>query len=98
MLRISKSTQNIVTLKLYTKEDVGSDYSGMEVDSFVIIPGVSHYNNIYSTKNWLIFDSDRSYMGVEFISESDLDRFFIQLMRDIKINQITNVNVDTKTK
>jgi len=96
MLRISTNTNKIVSIKWFTKDTVESSYDGNPIDSFVIIPGVTQYQHIYSTKNWICFDSKSSYIGVEFSSESDLERFFVQLMRDIKLNQITNVTVDTK--
>lgn len=97
MLRISKNSSKIVSIIVATKQEVPSDYHPTEIDSFVIIPGVTQYNHIYSKDNWLLFDSQDTYIGVKFSNESDLERFFTQLMRDIKINQITNVNVDTKT-
>jgi hypothetical protein len=98
MIRISKTTQKVVDLKWFTKEEMDINYKGTEIDSFVIIPGVTQYQHIYSSKNWLIFDSKTSYIAVQFTSEADLERYFIQLMREIKINQITNVSVDVDTK
>jgi hypothetical protein len=61
---------------------------------------VTEYKNIYSQINQLIFDQGdyKQSIYVEFASEGELDRFFTMLMREIKINQITNVSVDTKTK
>ena len=97
MLRISKNTNKIVSIQLCTKEVVDPSYKNPELDSFIIIPGVTQYNHIYSTGNWIVFDSHDSYIGVQFSNVADLERFFIQLMRDIKINQITNISVDTKT-
>jgi hypothetical protein len=97
MLRISKNTPNISSIKWFTKQEVDPGYQGNDIDSFVLVPGVTNYRHIYSSGKWIVFDSDNSYIGVEFLSESDLERFFIQLMRDIKLNQITNVNIDTKT-
>ena len=96
MLRISKDTNRIVSIKWFTKEEVETGYNGNEIDSIAIIPGVTQYQHIYTKGNWIVFDSRTSYVGVEFNSESDLERFFVQLMRDIKLNQITNVSVDTK--
>ena len=98
MLRITKITPKVVNLKWFTKEEMGLNYKGTEIDSVVIIPGVTQYQHIYSSKNWLVFDSAKSYIGVQFSSEADLERYFIQLMREIKLNQITNVNVDVDTK
>ena len=98
MIRISKNTNKISSINWYAKEEVDSNYNGNEIDSFVIIPGVTQYQHIYTKGNWIIFDGKSSYIGVEFTSDSDLERFFVQLMREIKLNQITNVNVDVDTK
>lgn len=104
MLRISTNTNKIVSIKWFTKETLESSYDGNgggvlhTIDSFIIIPGVTQYQHIYSVNNLLCFDSQSSYIGVEFLSSSDLERFFVQLMRDIKVNQITNVNVSTDSK
>ena len=88
MLRISKNMGKISSIK---KGD-------FEIDSFVIIPGVTQYQHIYTKGNWIVFDGKSSYIGVEFTSDIDLERFFVQLLREIKLNQITNVNVDIDTK
>lgn len=96
MLRITK-TNGIENIKWFTKEEVDPSYQGNELDSFVIIPGVTNYQHIYSKDNWLVFDSKDSYIGIKFSSVGELERYFIQLLRDIKLNQITNVSIDTKT-
>ncbi len=96
MLRISKDTNRIVSINISTKEQVPDNYTPPEIDSFIIIPGVTSYNHIYQKDNWLIFDANDSYISIRFNSVSDVERFFIQLMRDIKLNQITNVSVETK--
>lgn len=96
MLRVSKSNNKIVSIVLGSKQEVPEGYTPSEIDSFVIIPGVTNYSHIYSVKNWLLFDSNDSYISIQFATEADLERFFTQLLREIKINQITNVNVDTK--
>jgi len=70
----------------------------IQVDSFVIIPDVTHYQHIYTANNYICFDSEKSYIAVEFGSESDLERYFIQLLREIKLNQITNINFDVDKK
>jgi hypothetical protein len=98
MLRISKNTNRIFSIKWYTKEELDSNYNGNELDSFVIIPGVTQYQHIYTKEKWIVFDSSSSYISVEFSSVADLERFFVQLMRDIKLNQITNINVDVDSK
>lgn len=95
MLRISKGTNRIVSVVIGVK-DAPDEYEPVAIDSFVIIPGVTQYDHIYSKGKWLVFDSVNSYLSVEFSNEGDLERFFVQLMRDIKINQITNVSVETK--
>lgn len=100
MLRITKETSKVVSIKWYTKEEVDPGYQGNDIDSVIIIPGVTQYQHIYTSGKFLCFDSKNSYIGVEFNSETDLERYFIQFMREIKLNQITNINfdVDTKTK
>ena len=98
MLRISNNTSKIISIKWFTKEEVDPGYNGNLIDSFVIIPGVTQYQHIYSSGKWLCFDSHKSYIGVEFSCEGDLERFFTQIIREIKLNQITNVNVDVDTK
>jgi hypothetical protein len=98
MLRITKETPKVVSIKWYTKDEVDPGYNGNDIDSIIIIPGVTQYQHIYSSGNFLCFDSKSSYIGVEFNSVADLERYFIQLMREIKLNQITNVNVDFDTK
>ena len=95
-MRITKNTNKIVSIQLCTKEVVDPSYKNPELDSFVIIPGVTQYNHIYSTGNWLVFDSHDSYIVVQFSNESDLDRFFTMLMREIKLNQL--INVESKGK
>ena len=95
MIRISKGANNkIFCIKITPKEEVPSDYVAPEIDSFVIIPGVTHYNNIYTIDNWIVFDSVNSYISVGFSCQGDLERFFTQLTREIKLNQI--INVETK--
>lgn len=68
------------------------------IDSFVIIPGVTQYKNIYTTENWLFFAQEdyKHNIVVEFVNEGELDRFFTMLMREIKLNQL--INVETKEK
>ena len=67
-----------------------------DIDSFVIIPGVTHYKNIYTNANWLFFwqEDYKQSISIEFVSEGELDRFFTMLMREIKLNQL--INVETK--
>ena len=64
----------------------------VDIDSFLIIPGVTNYSSIYSVGNSLRFiEGSGNSITVDFNSEGDLERFFTQLMREIKLNQITNV-------
>jgi hypothetical protein len=92
MIRISKTTQNVESITLCEKND---SKNSIKIDSFVIMPGVTTYNNIYSIEKNLFFDGIYSYVVIEFNNESNLDRFFIQLLREIKLNQVTNVNIDS---
>jgi hypothetical protein len=87
MWRISKESYRIKSLKR-------GDY---DIDSIIIIPGVSTYENIYTKQNFLYFSNNdyNKSIVIEFISEGDLDRFFAQIMRENKINQILG---DTKDK
>ena len=88
MLRISKNMGKITSMKR----------GDFEIDSFVIIPGVTHYKNIYTNSNRLFFDQGdyKQSIVVEFVNEGELDRFFTVLMREIKLNQ--SINVETKGK
>jgi hypothetical protein len=85
MFRISKNSHNIISILI--RYDVGGEGS---VDSLFIIPGVTYYKNIYSIKNYLVLENDKSSVSVEFKTEADLEKFFIQLIRDIKIDKIIN--------
>lgn len=87
MWRISKETSRIKSIKR-------GDY---DVDSVIVIPGVCSYENIYTKQNFLYFSNNdwTKSITVEFISEGDLDRFFTQLTRENKLNQILG---DTKDK
>lgn len=96
MLKISKNTNKIVSIRIGSNTEEPENHKLPEIDSFIIIPGVTIYNHIYSKVNWLIFHGRDSYIYVEFLSETDLERFFNQLMRDIKLNQIINVSVEKK--
>jgi hypothetical protein len=86
MLRITKNMGKINSMK---KGD-------FPIDSFVIIPGVTQYKNIYTNENWLFFSQDdyKQSIVIEFVNEGELDRFFTMLMREIKLNQL--INVETK--
>ena len=66
------------------------------IDSFVIIPGVTTYKTIYTNANWLFFSQEdyKQSIVIEFVNEGELDRFFTMLMREIKLNQL--INVETK--
>ena len=87
MWRISKESYRIKSLKR-------GDY---DIDSIIIMPGVSTYENIYTKQKFLYFSNSdwTKSIVIEFISEGDLDRFFAQIMRENKLNQILG---DTKDK
>ena len=93
MIRISNNTNNIVSIKR-----IFSDIeSWCDIDSFFIIPGITIYNSIYQIKNTIIFsENSGSDIEVMFNSSSDLERFFVQFMRDIKLNHVLNVPKDIK--
>ena len=97
MLRITKSNR-IKAIKLVTKQQVSDVYKGTDIDSLILIPGVTNYNHIFIQKNWLYFDSNNDCIAVEFESESEVERYMTQLMREIKLNQITNLNIDLDKK
>jgi hypothetical protein len=80
MLRISKNSGRIEAIKR----------NSQNIDSFVIIPGVTTYSSIFSQGKVLWFTSldPSSTITLYFTTDSDLERFFTTLLRDIKINQI----------
>jgi len=86
MLRITKNMGKISSMKR----------GDFPIDSFIIIPGVTEYKNIYTNGNYLFFDQGehKQSITIEFVSEGELDRFFTMLMREIKLNQL--INVETK--
>ena len=88
MLRITKNMGKIASMKR----------GDFPIDSFVIIPGVTEYKNIYTNANWLFFSQEdyKQSIVIEFTTEGELDRFFTVLMREIKLNQL--INVETKGK
>lgn len=84
MLRVTRNA-DIVTIKWFTKEKSADiNYEGSEIDSFLIIPGVTNYNHIYSKDNWIVFDGKESYLGIEFKSIILLEKYFIQILREMK--------------
>ena len=86
MLRITKNMGKISSMKR----------GDFPIDSFIIIPGVTEYKNIYTNGNYLFFDQGehKQSITIEFVNEGELDRFFTMLMREIKLNQL--INVETK--
>jgi hypothetical protein len=58
--------------------------------------GVTQYKNIYTIGKYLFFEHDNyeQSITIEFVNEGELDRFFTMLMREIKLNQL--INVETK--
>ena len=86
MLRITKNMGKIASMKR----------GDFPIDSFIIIPSVTEYKNIYTNGNYLFFDQGdyKQSIVIEFVNEGELDRFLTMLMRDIKLNQL--LNVETK--
>lgn len=91
MLRITKNMGRINNI-IRTKSD------GMlsnEIDSFIIIPGVTTYTSIYSVGNRLNFvELTGGVIEMEFTTDGDLERFFSKLMREVKLNQLLYINID----
>lgn len=93
MIRISNNTNNVVSIKrIFNDIDTTCD-----INSFIIIPGITIYNSIYQIKNCIVFsESTGSDIEVEFSSEGDVERFFVQFMRDMKLNQLISETKDNK--
>ena len=87
MLRISKGQYGIIEI-IVSYDDINK----IDVDTFLIIPGVTTYKNIYSVSNKLFFENGESYIQVTFNRDSDIERFYTYLMRDLKLNQILNID------
>lgn len=82
LLRISSSQPGI------KKITVGIN----QVDDFIIIPGVTMYEHIYVTGNTMVFinDKNRNNAFVEFNNRTEIDKFFIQFSRDLKLISLLN--------
>ena len=91
MLRISKNQYGITEI-IVSYDEINK----IAVDTFLIIPGVTTYKNIYSVTNKLFFENGESYIQVTFNRDSDIERFYNYLMRDLKLNQI--LNIDSKNE
>ena len=100
MLRINSNSRNIKSIKRYYC--VGNAQMESEVDSFVLIPGITSYNGIYQSNGNSLNFVERGQMVntmvIEFTNESELERFFIQLQREIKLNQISGIDSIEKDK
>lgn len=83
MFKISKNYHNIVSIT------IEFEYSSREIDNLFIIPGVTYYKYIYSVDNFLFLENENK-IEVKFNTAADLEKFFLQLMRDIKIDKIIN--------
>lgn len=80
LLRISSSQPGIKRIS------VGIN----QVDDFIIIPGVTEYEHIYVTGNTMVFINDRNNAVVEFNNRTEIDKFFIQFSRDLKLINLLN--------
>jgi hypothetical protein len=70
-----------------------------EVSSVFIIPGVTNYTNVFTYGNMLCLsnNSQDESANIIFANESDLERFIMQFMKDMKgVNAPINVNVEQK--
>lgn len=91
MLRITKNMGRITSMSRTPLDSMMS----LDIDSFLIIPGVTNYSGIYSREKKLVFvELTGSVVEIEFVTEGDLERFFSQLMREVKLNQILDINID----
>jgi hypothetical protein len=71
-----------------------------EVSSVFIIPGVTNYTNVFTYGNIFCLSNDKQEesANIFFENESDLERFVMQFMKDMKgiNNSPINVNVEQK--
>ena len=70
-----------------------------EVSSVFIIPGVTNYTNVFTYGNMLCLSNNNAdeSANIIFANESELERFVMQLMKDMKgVNAPINVNVEQK--
>jgi hypothetical protein len=71
-----------------------------EVSSVFIIPGVTNYTNVFTYGNIFCLSNDKQEesANIFFENESDLERFAMQFIKDMKnTSSPINVNVETKT-
>jgi hypothetical protein len=70
-----------------------------EVSSVFIIPGVTNYTNVFTYGNALCLSNEKQEesANIIFANESELERFVMQLMKDMKgVSAPINVNVEQK--
>jgi hypothetical protein len=71
-----------------------------EVSSVFIIPGVTNYTNVFTYGNIFCLSNDKQEesANIFFENESDLERFAMQLIKDMKgiNNSPVNINVEQK--
>ena len=70
-----------------------------EVSSVFIIPGVTNYTNVFTYGNIFCLSNDKQEesANIFFANEVDLERFSIQVVKDMKnINAPINVHVEQK--
>lgn len=70
-----------------------------EVSSVFIIPGVTNYTNVFTYGNMLCLSNSSAdeSANIIFANESELERFVMQLMKDMKgVSAPINVNVEQK--
>lgn len=91
MLRITKNMGRITSMSRTPLDSMMS----LDIDSLLIIPGVTNYSGIYAREKKLMFvELSGSVVEIEFVTEGDLERFFSQLMREVKLSQILDINID----
>ena len=70
-----------------------------EVSSVFIIPGVTNYTNVFTYGNALCLSNEKQEesANIIFANESELERFIMQLMKDMKgVSAPINVNDEQK--
>lgn len=93
MLRVKKDSNGIKSINRYFHDSPPS--MNTELDSFILIPGITLYTGIYTRGANLVFvEQTGNTIVAEFNSEGELERFFTQLSRDIKLSQLLNINIE----
>lgn len=90
MIVIDKKRFNVsdITINYNSVDKNNIEPCKINVDSFLLIPGVTMYKNIYSVKNNLFLENGDSFIQILFESDSDVYKFYNTITREIKIEHI----------